>query len=950
MAIAYENLSSSAYLDFTGYRSNGSLPSDGRPLTDFVVNVALTLKRVEDPTPLLASNWATRQATLSELEASGQLWSKYGASQEAYDAAKDALHNLGFTTLGDATASDGYVSSAESRTIWVRLDAAKFHELFNTTLQVGTTPKGATWFWEGNLSLPAELVQAGVTGLWFDGGGFEQLLADRGQGTEVTLPQGWQSLGNAAPEGSSVRPQVVADLYDFPLAGQDWNAVATGAIGLIEPGLGSALSGSQRLVELLNQYRHKMGIPEPVDLVAVQPAGTIGDFSGERSLDIGIATAVNPKSPLILYAGSGPDTPGGRGNPLTAYYQAIWDTVNHPAVLSSSFAYQEQTAPGSPFWQADHELFVDAALRGISFFQAAGDGGSGELYGNGLTNVSASRSSMYSVMVGGTSLSTLPAATTDATLADIVQRALAGDTTTLWQLVAGGLTEMPNAADQAAWLVETIWNRYYVEGQTIASGPKRTGYLNNNTGAGGVDSSQPTPWYQTAFGLSPITADPQQLPGRGVPDVSANAGGNMFYITPDGPMTGTFGADGTSAASPFWASLAVQINAVFRDQGLPNLGYMNDLLYIAAAIAPGSFNDVTLGNNVSSFVYGGNWQSDGTAITPTGFGYYSGPGYDLTSGLGSPNGMLLARALTTIAHGQMYFGDEPDVVAGSEQSGWQSAAEQSVLVQVMSGDDVSVTLSAGSDGLGLYSLAAGSYAWTSRLAQQSLQDDFDPKLIRLFDKQGHGMLSEVMLSAGESLAVHIDGATAQAIQARLTSDFGFADFSTSAGAVRIARAVAVAETAGGGNDQVAIVRVRQNGEDSLSLSFYRVDDLGGTIDGLRPGDAGYAAAAQARAYQTTMGETSIDGPGYGNYAQVGLLDVDAGDLIAMTLTNNTSGTVYWAFASANETVHGRFVGHLWNYGANSWGWEDTLGGGDHDFNDLIVGIDFTSASGHGWLV
>ena len=45
----------------------------------------------------------------------------------------------------------------------------------------------------------------------------------------------------------------------------------------------------------------------------------------------------------------------------------------------------------------------------------------------------------------------------------------------------------------------------------------------------------------------------------------------------------------------------------------------------------------------------------------------------------------------------------------------------------------------------------------------------------------------------------------------------------------------------------------------------------------------------------------------------------------------------------------RPVGHLWNYGLNTWGWEDTYGGGDHDYNDLIVGIDFTSTAGHGWL-
>jgi hypothetical protein len=80
------------------------------------------------------------------------------------------------------------------------------------------------------------------------------------------------------------------------------------------------------------------------------------------------------------------------------------------------------------------------------------------------------------------------------------------------------------------------------------------------------------------------------------------------------------------------------------------------------------------------------------------------------------------------------------------------------------------------------------------------------------------------------------------------------------------------------------------------------------------------------------------------------LDVDARDLIAMTLVNHSTGQQYWAFAPANESVAGQKIGHLWSYGLNTWGWEDTHAGGDRDFNDLIVGLDFTSASGHGWLV
>jgi hypothetical protein len=206
------------------------------------------------------------------------------------------------------------------------------------------------------------------------------------------------------------------------------------------------------------------------------------------------------------------------------------------------------------------------------------------------------------------------------------------------------------------------------------------------------------------------------------------------------------------------------------------------------------------------------------------------------------------------------------------------------------------------------------------------------------------------VSQGESIGVSINASAADAIQGALSSPFGFADFVTDSGVVRVARPVAVAETVSGLDDQTAIVRVRQNGEDSLSVSFYRVDDLSGSINGLQAGQAGYEQAAQARAYQLASGGTSLNGPGYGNFTQSGLLDVDSGDLIAMKLVDQTTHNTYWAFAQGNEMVSGQSVGHLWNYGLNTWGWEDMKNGGDRDFNDLIVQFDFTSAYGNQWLV
>ena len=113
---------------------------------------------------------------------------------------------------------------------------------------------------------------------------------------------------------------------------------------------------------------------------------------------------------------------------------------------------------------------------------------------------------------------------------------------------------------------------------------------------------------------------------------------------------------------------------------------------------------------------------------------------------------------------------------------------------------------------------------------------------------------------------------------------------------------------------------------------------------------GYAAAATARAYHTLQGTTTIDGPGYGSFAEVHLATVDQGDILAMKLTNTTTGNVYWSFSEANSGADAS-VSHLYGYGLNTWGWEDQAGGGDHDYNDLVVQLDFTSASGlHHWLV
>lgn len=113
------------------------------------------------------------------------------------------------------------------------------------------------------------------------------------------------------------------------------------------------------------------------------------------------------------------------------------------------------------------------------------------------------------------------------------------------------------------------------------------------------------------------------------------------------------------------------------------------------------------------------------------------------------------------------------------------------------------------------SAASGSFAWSGRLAQQSLQADFDAGLVLLFDKQAQGASRYARLGDDERLSLTIDGIAGQATQASLSNPFGFADFFAGNDTVRVARPLAVAETVGGQDDQTAVLRMRQGGEGAV---------------------------------------------------------------------------------------------------------------------------------------
>ena len=122
--------------------------------------------------------------------------------------------------------------------------------------------------------------------------------------------------------------------------------------------------------------------------------------------------------------------------------------------------------------------------------------------------------------------------------------------------------------------------------------------------------------------------------------------------------------------------------------------------------------------------------------------------------------------------------------------------------------------------------------------------------------------------------------------------------------------------------------------------FYRTLDAAGTVLGadsitrFRPGDSGYTAAA--------LRTDNIIG-------QLGNLSVADNQTTTRSFSGVNGGTFLAPFAQVNGNSFFTFGGantdrlsHFRSLGNNLFGFEDTLGGGDKDYDDMVIGFNFTN--------
>jgi uncharacterized protein (TIGR03437 family) len=156
---------------------------------------------------------------------------------------------------------------------------------------------------------------------------------------------------------------------------------------------------------------------------------------------------------------------------------------------------------------------------------------------------------------------------------------------------------------------------------------------------GGASLYYAKPAWQTGQGVPNDNA-------RDVPDVALSAAGHDAYMVTFSGLN--IEVAGTSCAAPSFAGIVALLNQYQVSKGFqkqPGMGNINPQLYRLAQSAPAAFNDVVAGNNVVPCSQGSPDCTSGS------FGYTTGPGYDLATGLGSVYANNLATQWNTQTNG-----------------------------------------------------------------------------------------------------------------------------------------------------------------------------------------------------------------------------------------------------------------------------------------------------------
>jgi subtilase family serine protease len=311
----------------------------------------------------------------------------------------------------------------------------------------------------------------------------------------------------------------------------------------------------------------------------------------ETSLDVEYAHAMAPGANIVLVVAA-----SSSGNAINSAEAAA--IAAYPgAIFSQSFGIPEIFIHNNnaQVMQAQ-ENYATGVAMGDTFFASTGDYGADFGYGVAMGNFPSS--DLHNTAVTGTQ--GLPYNAT-GTLVACTSSAPESCTTGLLTFHGPcpiGRTATPICVADG-YGGEQVWNE-----------------PNFGAATGGAQSLLfGVPSYQTGLGLT----------ARG-PDVSYNAAinGGVLVVSSAPGYAALYFVGGTSAGSPQWAGIAALANQARAGLGKGPIGDLNPVLYSIyhSASYASDFHDITVGN-------------DQLIGSPVGFS--AGVGYDLASGIGTPN-------------------------------------------------------------------------------------------------------------------------------------------------------------------------------------------------------------------------------------------------------------------------------------------------------------------------
>ncbi len=417
-------------------------------------------------------------------------------------------------------------------------------------------------------------------------------------------------------------------------AGNDGTGVTVGIIGRTDINIAD-----------VQIYREFFGLKnnDPIFVVAGEDPGVVPGDDGESYLDVEVSGGAAPGATIEFITSRA--TLVTDGVDLSAMY-AVQNNLTD--IISESYGQCEAN-----FSQAADSFYVNlwaqAAAQGQSVFVSSGDNGpagcdsSNSNFSTSGYAVSALASTPYNVAVGGT--------------------IFAEGGGSYWGTAA---TATPPFASALGYIPETPWNE--------AKGSGATGAAGLWSGSGGVSAYVATPSWQSGFGV-PVTdpaypngfkSDPAAPftpgPHRYMPDVALAAaadhdgtlycGEGICQLSSSGTIVNAGIVGGTSVAAPSMAGIQALVNQYNGGrQGQPNYVYyaLADAQHTAGLTCQSNstsldsncaFHDITAGNTLIC--------GDSSCTAGNKLGWTATPGYDLATGLGSPNADSLAKLWATV--------------------------------------------------------------------------------------------------------------------------------------------------------------------------------------------------------------------------------------------------------------------------------------------------------------